>query len=687
MKQWVVLDFETASSCDLKKSGSWRYAEDPGTEVLCLAFSIMGEAPKVWIPDRSGNKRMFPDPAEQEMRALADDPETVFIAHNVGFEKAIWRHIMMPDFGFPNIPNNRWHDTMAVAAHKAFPQELDTLCRVLRIGEEKDKDGRAVTLGMSKASKKGYYDRSPENRAAAALYCKQDIVMEVAVHKRLGWLPKTEREIWLLNQTINERGIYLDMDFVKAAQKIVDDASEPLLLEFARITGGLKPTQGAKFLAWLHNEGIHLDNLQKETVAEMIGDDEAEQENVDVSEVSNGFSLSPGFRALRIKQLVGSASVKKLKRMDQCVSFDGRARGLSCYHGSAPGRNTGRLLQPYNFPRGTVVIEGRDGKKKAPTSDMMVDTIMTGDYEYVEEVLGPAVETVVSGLRHSMMAGPGRTFLSGDYAGIQARVVLAIAGQTDKLALFSDDRKKRKGEDIYCSMASQIYKVPVLADDKVRRQTGKNSVLGLGFQMGPPKFKLKYAKNDTLEFCQDVVRVYRKEWAPKVPDLWYGLNDAAVKCVRDRQTTESHGIEYKMEGTALSARLPSGRKIWYQGAHSTRELMPWTDDQGQAVHKTGFRYYVMKAGQWKEVKAFGGLLTENVVMGIEVDIQRRAQMLCEANGMPVVLEVYDEVVVEPETANADIKAFEQILLDVEPWVDALDIPIATECWQGDRYKK
>ena len=133
----------------------------------------------------------------------------------------------------------------------------------------------------------------------------------------------------------------------------------------------------------------------------------------------------------------------------------------------------------------------------------------------------------------------------------------------------------------------------------------------------------------------------------------------------------------------MSARLPSGRKIWYQYPEAKMEPMPWDETD----LRMGFRYHVMKMGQWKEVKAFGGLLTENVVMRIEVDIQRRAQQLCEKNGFPVVLEVYDEVVVEPLKADADEKAFRQILLDVEPWVRDLQIPIAVETWTGDRYRK
>lgn len=670
MKRWVVGDFETASSCDLKQSGSWRYAEDPGTEVLCFAYSVQGGTPCVWQPGES----------HDALLELAADPETVFIAHNTGFEKAIWRHIMVPDFGFPDIPNNRWHDTMAVAAHKALPQELEKLLKVLGVNHQKDMEGRKITLAMSKLGKDRNYDRSAEKRARVATYCAQDTSGEVDAHRVLGWLPASERAVWLLNQRINERGLRLDMDFVRAAQKVVDAASGPLAQEFERITGGLGINQNAKFLKWLQAQGVSIANLQKETVAEYIGDEEIIEDNDLPDDPQQPLDLfAPAHRALRIRQLVGSASIKKLKRMECCVSFDGRARGLSQYHGSAPGRNTGRLLQPYNFPRGTLKIDD-----KPPQPQLLVDAIMTGDYEYVEDVCATgAVEAVVSSLRHAIVPEPDRVFLSGDYAGIQARVVLAVAGQTDKLGLFSDDRLGKKGEDIYLDMASQIYRRPCTKDDKAERQTGKNSVLGLGFQMGAKKFLLKYGNGQPLEFCQRIVDTYRKEWADKVPNLWYGLSRASVRCVHTGEVTEAFGIEYRMEGDALSARLPSGRKIWYQHPKAQLEPMPWDEFD----LRMGFRYHVMKMGQWKEVKAFGGLLTENVVMGIEVDIQRRAQMLLEKNGFPVVLEVYDEVVSEPLKADADEKAFKQIMLDVEPWVKDLAIPIAVETWKGDRYRK
>ena len=117
---WLVGDFETASACDLKKSGAWRYAEDPTTEILCFCYRLQTGYRGRWCPGD-----------EQKMLAgLAADPDVIFWAHNASFEKAIWRHIMVPDFGFPGIPNKRWDDTMAVCAHKALPQELEEVLRV-----------------------------------------------------------------------------------------------------------------------------------------------------------------------------------------------------------------------------------------------------------------------------------------------------------------------------------------------------------------------------------------------------------------------------------------------------------------------------------------------------------------------------------------------------------------------------
>ena len=86
--RYVTLDFETASLCDLKLCGAWRYAEDITTEILCLCWEV-DNARGGWCPDSGERDYAL-------LRALCKDPDILFIAHNAGFEKAIWRRIMVP---------------------------------------------------------------------------------------------------------------------------------------------------------------------------------------------------------------------------------------------------------------------------------------------------------------------------------------------------------------------------------------------------------------------------------------------------------------------------------------------------------------------------------------------------------------------------------------------------------------
>lgn len=665
---WVLGDFETACATDLKKAGAWRYAECPTLEVFNFGFQHTASGPRhIWHPA---------DGKDTELWDLAHNEEVMFLAFNAQFEKAIWRNYMVP-LDWPDIPNERWHDVQAVCAMKVLPQDLDRAIMVLRLPAAKDTEGSSFTKNLSKPNKKGYYDRSPEAMARVDSYVDGDVAAEVGLHNRIGWLPPGERRVWLLNQKVNERGIRLDMPFIRAAQKVVDHAAVPLLKEFAALTGGLKPSQDDKFKKWLAANGCAVTSLDKEHMVVLLGESiDGEDEDAEVHDPGAYVPvLTPDVRrALVIRQLIGSASVKKLARMEMCVCANGRAKGLLQYHGTGPGRSAGRLFQPHNFPRGTIKVGG-----EAPIPQEVVDAILTEDPDYVEMMFGVgATEVVVSALRYAMVPEKNRVFIAGDYAGIQARTVLAVAGQHDKTAVMA------AGKDIYIDMAEQIYKRKIdKKKDPAERQTGKNSVLGLGFQMGAAKFRLKYAKDETLAFCQRVVDVYRKEWAPGVPKVWYGLQDAAVSTVHTRRPHEAFGVEYRMEDLWLSARLPSGRKIWYFNAKPIVKAMPWDDtDIRQA-----FTYQATKMGQLRTIDAFGGQLTENVIMGIERDLMTCAMLKCEANAMPVVLEVHDEIVVEPLKVDADEKAFEQIMLDVEPWARQIQIPIAVETWVGDRYHK
>ena len=667
--RYVVGDFETFSALNVADVGAWRYAEDPTTEITCFGYQMHGQERKIWHPGED----------QTELLSLATDPEVIFIAFNCQFEKAIWRSLMTP-LGFPDILNRRWHDVQAVCAMKVLPQNLEDAAAVLRLKNQKDMAGNKIMRSLLHARKDGSYDRSETTLKANDTYCLDDVSAEAEAHERLGWLPKGEWLVWQLNQRVNERGFRVDLDYVSACKEVVAKAAPPLLAEFRALTNGLGPGQNAKFKAWLQDREVFLPDLRKETLKEVLGSSVDGEDDGDLSSYAPGRDDAgdrslplDAHRALRIRQLVGSSSIKKLDRIQQCVCSDGIIRGTLQYHGTGPGRSAGRLIQPHNFPKPTLKIDDEIIDVEA-----IVTAIMSRDPDYISTLIGPPIETVVGGLRHAIVARRGHALVSGDYSGIQARLVLAVAGQHDKTALMSS------GADVYCDMAALIFKRPI---DKKRdpweRGIGKNSVLGLGIQMGDKTFRMKYAKDQPLEFCTGVVKTYRKEWAPLVPPVWYGLQDAAVQTVWTGNAHEAYGVLYQLEDIWLSARLPSGRKMWYAFPQKRTRPAPW--DVNKLID--GFTYKAIKNGQWVTIDAFGGQLTENVIMGMERDLMTAAMIKCEQNGLPVILEVHDEIVVEPEGHNVDEKALKQIMLDIDPWAKHIMVPINIDVWSGDRYRK
>jgi DNA polymerase len=693
---YIDLDFETCSAAELKECGAWAYAEHPTTEILCLRYSMDG-----W----SSTEEWMPGHEIHPLYMLCQYGGPIFVAHNAGFEQAIWSCIMVERFGFPPIPVERWEDTMATAAWKALPLALEKGAAALRLPIEKDKEGNRLTLAMSRVDKKTGMlpERTPERMARISSYCAKDVEVETGMRHRIGLLSqqsRQERQVWLYDQTINQRGVRIDLEFVRQAQFVIERATKPLLAEFRELTGGVNPGQVAKVKEWAAGHGVELESLRKEYLTGLLDGEEdddlypslasedddygggvqeakptvseANRHLFEGSEAAGGTEplLPVGMpdtvrRALEIRQMLGSASIKKLARMRQCVGEDGRVRGLLQYHAAGTGRWGGRLLQPQNFPRGTL--------DKSIDPDAAVEAIMSGDPDYVELVLGrPAIECVASSLRHALVPDPGKVFLVGDFAGIEARIVLAMAGQHDKVALMAE------GHDVYLDMASVIFGETVEKGDP-RRQYGKNGVLGCGFQCGAINFNQKFLGGKDLDLAYKTVGAYRKDWAPEVPTMWYALDKAALRAAQGSRRVHAYGVEYNLEDGWLTAKLPSGwQKLWYYDPQLGR------DDR---FDRECWLYSAYKGGKHQKIKAYGGLLTENAVQGLARGLLCAAIDRLERSNMPVVLTVHDEAVCEVDEDKADLKLFEQVMSEPTRWAQEMRIPVAVEVWQGTRYRK
>lgn len=680
--KYIVPDFETVSAIDLKEVGAARYWEDITTEVVTLRWTY-SDRPDVgmWHPGD-------PFPFERE---IAEG--YMFVAHNAAFEKFGWRLHMGPVYGWPDLPNKHWDCTLARCANLCIPQDLDGATRALRLPALKDTAASKTVIALSKFDRKGYMPAlTPEIVALADEYCADDCRAQQGLRERLGPLSPAERQVWLLDQRINERGFCIDLDLVDKMQKIVDEAKVPLLAEFTKLTG-IKKLGSPTLRPWCAERGVHLPNLQKETIAALLKEDTEDEDTYsDTTETGlDDIELPPDVRhVLHIKSLIGSSSITKLARARECVGGDGRARGTLQYHGAGPGLWAGRLLQPHNFPRGTLTAI----KKESGTDFIArkLDALNTGDWKYVEAMVGPAVETVVSSLRHIIVPSRGRELVVGDFAGIQARIALAAAGQHDKTALMAS------GADVYIDMACDIYKMPKFdtrnealvkefkAQYNERRQIGKNTILGLGFQMGWKKFKLRYCKEQPDDFAEGVVKLYREEWAPAVPKLWYGLDAAARDTVWDRTPHEAYGVLFELEDMWLTARLPSGRKLHYFNPQTIRKEMPWSTPDAPDVRRA-WRYQAVKNKHFQWIDAFGGLLTENLASGLARDLLVHSMFRCEKNGLPIVLTVHDEIIADAEPRLDNAKILKQIMEDRPQWAVDMQIPVEAETWAGPRYKK
>ena len=652
LPSYVELDFETYSLCDLKQCGAERYAEDISTEIICLSY---GEG-LIWHPYCLSAGLIYD---------YVGDPDTIFVAHNAAFEQAIWRHHMVKRYGFPELTIERWDCTMAASAWKGIPLALDKGARAFRLSATKDKEGNKLTLSMSKLDKKtGEFPLlTPVVRQRIIQYCAQDVEVERQLEKRVGLISRenrNERQIWELDQKINQRGVRLDMNFVNAAQKIIQKASAPLMEEFISLTGVSK-IGSLKLKDWLAANGVPVENLQKGTIANLLKepDDDSEEDNNLVSISSDNVR-----RVLGIRQMLGSAAVKKLKRMQACVGYDGRARGLLQYHAAHSGRWGGRLLQPQNFPRDNL---GKIDPEHA------VRTILSCDPAVVEKELGyPAIECVARSLRHALVPDDGKVFVVGDYAQIEARIILALAGQHDKTELMA------QGQNPYLDFGFMMFGKPISKDNLAEYIPSKSGVLGCGFQCGPDNFNIKFLGGKELAIAEQVVETYRKKWAPKVPNVWYRQQEASLKAVETATEQESYGVVWRPEGDWLTASLPSKwQKLWYPFPHLG------TGKFGDPCWK----FRKPKGNDFVPVDMYGGLETENIVQALARGLLCGALIRVENAGMPVVLTVHDEIVAEVDEDRVDETKFASMMTQSPTWAEDMGIPIAVETWTGKRYRK
>ncbi len=700
------IDFETKSAVNLKKAGVDRYAEDLTTGIWCLAWTLDDLNFPVWEPGD-------PDPTP-----LLDHIENggMVSAWNSYFEETIWLHVIpriCPKW--PKLRTEQLDDTMARAYAMALPGSLEWCARAMRIPAEKDKQGHALMMLMCaprrtwKAKPEGpptwYDERERIDRLKA--YCAQDVRVERALAKKIAPLSKRERKVWLLDQRINRRGVQLDIPSINAAADIVTQESARLNRELRDVTKEAVSSAAAPvgIVNWLRAQGVHAENLRKNTVAGLLKTDLEDEAR----------------RVLEIRREAGKASTAKLRAMQASVSADNRARGMFGYHVATTGRWVGRRAQPQNLPRPT--LKPHDIEQIIPlfTSEHGADCIRYG--------YATPLDAISSSLRGMLVPAPGRRFISGDFANIEGRVLAWLAGEQWKLEAFrAYDRGD--GPDIYKLAYSRSFGAAIESIDDGQRQIGKVQELALGYQGGPAAFDSMAANYsaDIEAIAEATIRAAGDEWDdfwanmlvhkrtpqqyallrdkydfdvwvalkyivtrwrdahPRTVRLWYDLQECAVNAVQNPGkpvSTDNGMVSFLRTGPMLYCRLPSSRCL-----HYPEPKIIYETDEITEQRRPSLEYWAWDGikKQWTTTRGYGGLLAENIDQATSRDVLVDAMFRAEDAQIPIVLHVHDEIVGEvPDNHPVTPETFTELLCASEPWTDGL--PVAAKSWTGYRYQK
>jgi DNA polymerase len=664
--RYVVFDFETASRCDLLKKGAWVYSEDATTFIVCLGYKLVVDGRPQ--PTRVLTEKQL-HALDPELMTLVIDPEIIFCAHNCSFEAAMWKNIMEP-MGWPPLPPEKLHDTMAVAAMKALPMGLDALTAALELPVKKDMEGHRLMLSLCKPDRDGGWSHhTPESLKRLYQYNVGDCDAQYGAYVSTKGLGPSERHTWILDQKINQRGIRIDREFVHACIDVLDQVRVPMTARFRELTG-LNPTQREKVLNWVNDQGVALGDMKKATLDAILDPDD--EFGIETFAEPLPYHVH---EAIALRRSLASSSVAKLQRMLDCAGLDGRVRYATQYHGARTGRDAGRLIQVQNYPRGEI------GDRQGLTADILADAILTRDIDRIRELWGSDIfSAIISSLRSCIVPEKGKVLVSGDFAAVEARNLLSMAGQHDRV------EQMHAGQDIYSEMASLIFKRPInrkLPEDAKAGAIGKASVLGNGYGLGPVGFRARFIPKDSINLAMLAVNTYRQEFAPMVPKFWYGLYQASVDAVwcDHAKTYDYVGIEFRKEGDFLTMRLPSGRKIYYHRPRKER----LEDFHGNERPAWSFMSYQGKKS--RRHLAWHGMITADCIQGSARCLMVGAMKRGEAAGLNTIFKVHDELVYEEKDRPDLVATVKQIMEDIEPWALERKFRVKAEVEKMVRYRK
>lgn len=631
------IDIETYSSCDLTKCGVYKYVEAPDFTILLFAYSIDG-GDVVCVDFAQGEE------LPSDVRAALTDPEVTKTAFNAAFE----RICIGKFYGYAKpLDPAQWQCTMVRAARMGLPLSLGQCGEVLKLAEGKMAEGKMLIryFSVPTKGKRHLPSDAPEKWATFKSYNIRDVEVEQAILAKVRRLdvPSFDNDLYTADQEINDRGVLIDRELAENAQRFDEEYKAELIKEAQELTGIENPNSDAQIKEWLHRiTGVSIASLNKKSI----------------DDVEKQFAFYPKARkVLALRKEINKTSNKKYTAMLNCVCDDGRIRGLLQFCGAArTGRWAGRLVQLQNLPQNH--LESLDWARQL---------LKQGDLDDFE-LNYPSVTQVLSELiRTALIAKPNHTFHVCDFSAIEARVIAWYAGEEWVLDVF------RKGGDIYCATASQMFHVPVEkhgANSELRAK-GKIAVLALGYGGGIAA--LEAMGGARLGLSQQEEKDTVKRWRdanPHIVRMWAIIEKAAITALETgKDVTVHRGIVIGKRWGMLTITLPSGRTLCYPRAKVSMECNDgWRGDH-PIIEYEGLNQITHK---WETMRTYGGKLTENIVQATARDILGIVILRARREGLPIVFHIHDEIIVEAD-ATQPLEQVEALFSEPIEW--CRDLPL------------
>ncbi len=624
----ITIDIETRSDKDISKCGVYAYTDTPYFDILLFAYSIDGQP--VRVVDTANGEEI----PENVLVALVDE-NVIKRAFNVNFERVCLSKYLRKNYpqyfqsysidedtvgDFLN-PES-WHCSMIHARTLGLPSSLAEVGKVLGIEQQKMTEGKALVKffcvpydtvdGVPQFHNPKDY---PDKWEIFKAYNKRDVEAELEIDRRLSRFPVPDflwKELYL-DQEINDRGILVDMQLADKAISLDAEAKEELTVEMKRLTGVENPNSVYQLLDWLETQGYKSDSLGKAQVQELIKT-----------------AKEPVKSVLQMRLQLSKSSVKKYTAMKNTACSDNRARGMFSFYGaSRTGRWAGRNVQLQNLPQNHL-----------PDLSEARELVKYGSFEDIQMLYDDVPDTLSQLIRTAFIPRQGMKFIVADFSAIEARVIAWLAGEEWRMKAFAN------GEDIYCASASKIFGVPVVkhGENGHLRQKGKISELACGF--GGSVGAMKAMGADSLGLSDTELKQIVTDWreaSPHITELWWAVDRAVKKAVKEKTATKTHGLLFSYEAGFLFIRLPSGRRLAYAKPYIGKNKFG-----GESVTYMG----INAQKKWDRLESYGPKFVENCVQGIARDLLMYSMQALSQYF--IVGHIHDEMIIEcPKDTKLD----------------------------------